>query len=189
MKHWVKTLFVLLLFSLIFLSKNTFAHPGNTASDGCHYCRTNCDSWGVPWNERHCHGSGTVETVKTVQPTQIPVRIIPTSIPTSRPIIPTATAIPITKIPTLALTPTYIPTSISTITQSPTLIPTKTEEILPTSQPQVLGETNTKEPEPATAKDFIIFFSILGLFGFGVYKLIVNIKNKIIEIIRKKQGI
>src|SRR5215213_3080759 len=34
------------------------AHPGNTASDGCHYCRTNCDRWGVPWNQRHCHNSG-----------------------------------------------------------------------------------------------------------------------------------
>lgn len=31
------------------------AHPGRTAADGCHYCRTNCDKWGVPWNERHCH--------------------------------------------------------------------------------------------------------------------------------------
>jgi len=34
-----------------------FAHPGRTASDGCHYCRTNCDKWGVPWNERHCHNT------------------------------------------------------------------------------------------------------------------------------------
>ncbi len=32
------------------------AHPGNTAADGCHYCRTNCDQWGVGWNVRHCHG-------------------------------------------------------------------------------------------------------------------------------------
>lgn len=31
-------------------------HPGRTASDGCHYCRTNCDKWGVPWGVRHCHG-------------------------------------------------------------------------------------------------------------------------------------
>ncbi|MFC1700745.1 hypothetical protein ACFLZ0_01230 [Patescibacteria group bacterium] len=37
------------------LTFSAFAHPGRTASDGCHYCRTNCDSWGVPWNERHCH--------------------------------------------------------------------------------------------------------------------------------------
>lgn len=33
------------------------AHPGRTASDGCHYCRTNCDKWDVPKGERHCHGN------------------------------------------------------------------------------------------------------------------------------------
>ncbi len=32
------------------------AHPGNTASDGKHYCRTNCASWGVPYGQRHGHG-------------------------------------------------------------------------------------------------------------------------------------
>jgi len=36
----------------------TLAHPGNTASDGCHYCRTNCSSWGETWNARHCHNGG-----------------------------------------------------------------------------------------------------------------------------------
>jgi len=46
--------FVILFFSIPSLSD---AHPGNTASDGCHYCRTNCDSWGVAWNQRHCHNS------------------------------------------------------------------------------------------------------------------------------------
>lgn len=35
------------------------AHPGRTDSSGCHYCRTNCDSWGVPWNAKHCHGGNT----------------------------------------------------------------------------------------------------------------------------------
>ena len=34
------------------------AHPGRTASDGCHYCRTNCASWGVPQDQRHCHNGG-----------------------------------------------------------------------------------------------------------------------------------
>lgn len=38
-----------------FLITQVYAHPGRTASDGCHYCRTNCGKWGVPWNERHCH--------------------------------------------------------------------------------------------------------------------------------------
>ena len=55
------------------------AHPGRTASDGCHYCRTNCDQWGVPWNVRHCHGtshssfrniSATIETTEGVEPSQ-----------------------------------------------------------------------------------------------------------------------
>lgn len=33
-----------------------YSHPGNTASDGCHYCWTNCDSWGEVYGQRHCHG-------------------------------------------------------------------------------------------------------------------------------------
>lgn len=37
----------------------SYAHPGRTASDGCHYCRTNCSNWGVSWNVRHCHGGYT----------------------------------------------------------------------------------------------------------------------------------
>ncbi|OGI26152.1 MAG: hypothetical protein A3J76_01750 [Candidatus Moranbacteria bacterium RBG_13_45_13] len=49
-----------------------FAHPGNTAADGCHYCRTNCTKWGVPWNERHCHGGSA-----TPAPTPKPVPVTP----------------------------------------------------------------------------------------------------------------
>jgi hypothetical protein len=50
------------LFVLIALVVNVvhvnvpYAHPGRTAADGCHYCRTNCAQWGVPYGERHCHG-------------------------------------------------------------------------------------------------------------------------------------
>ena len=32
-----------------------WAHPGRTAADGCHYCRTNCDKWGEVAGARHCH--------------------------------------------------------------------------------------------------------------------------------------
>lgn len=54
-------LFILIfaLFALFVFTSRAEAHPGRTASDGCHYCRTNCDSWGVAWNERHCHGGGS----------------------------------------------------------------------------------------------------------------------------------
>lgn len=50
----------LVLAALLIASLSTIpalAHPGRTSSDGCHYCRTNCDRWGVPWNQRHCHGT------------------------------------------------------------------------------------------------------------------------------------
>lgn len=42
--------------ALLLLAQTVNAHPGNTAADGCHYCRTNCDKWGESWGERHCHG-------------------------------------------------------------------------------------------------------------------------------------
>ena len=53
------------------------AHPGNTAADGCHYCKTNCDKYGVPWNERHCHNGEAASPVapapvkKTVKTTTV----------------------------------------------------------------------------------------------------------------------
>ena len=53
------------------------AHPGRTASDGCHYCRTNCSRWNVPANQRHCHGgssapSSTTQTQTRQQAVQCP---------------------------------------------------------------------------------------------------------------------
>lgn len=41
------------------LSDRLEAHPGRTDANGGHYCRTNCDSWGVPWNQWHSHGGVT----------------------------------------------------------------------------------------------------------------------------------
>lgn len=48
----------IIIFTIIafFVPSITFAHPGRTAGDGCHYCRTNCYKWGVPAGVRHCHG-------------------------------------------------------------------------------------------------------------------------------------
>lgn len=50
MKRLILVIATLLLFPVL-----TSAHPGRTASDGCHVCRTNCEKWGVPRGERHCH--------------------------------------------------------------------------------------------------------------------------------------
>ena len=46
-----------LIVSALGLSSVAQSHPGRTASDGCHYCRTNCSSWGETAGARHCHGS------------------------------------------------------------------------------------------------------------------------------------
>ena len=46
---------VLALLGLALTVSPAFAHPGNTAADGCHYCRTNCAKWGEVYGERHCH--------------------------------------------------------------------------------------------------------------------------------------
>lgn len=56
-----KVLWLFLLSTIFGFNMGVYAHPGNTASDGCHYCRTNCDYWGVEWDVRHCHNDGYVQ--------------------------------------------------------------------------------------------------------------------------------
>lgn len=72
MKLEILSILLAVMFSTVFLfSDVALAHPGNTAADGCHYCRTNCDKWGVPWNERHCHGGSTIPA-PTPKPDPVP---------------------------------------------------------------------------------------------------------------------
>lgn len=54
----VTAMLIFLMLFFLFITPNSFAHPGNTASDGCHYCWTNCPSWGEVYGERHCHNEG-----------------------------------------------------------------------------------------------------------------------------------
>ncbi len=75
----------LIVLSLLLLPKYIYAHPGNTAADGCHYCRTNCDKWGVEWNERHCHNGSTTKTKKPVATSKPLATIKPTVMPASTP--------------------------------------------------------------------------------------------------------
>ena len=151
MKLWIKILSVFLFFSLIFLPKNIFAHPGNTAADGCHYCRTNCDKWGVPWNERHCHG-GAIETIK---PTSTPR---PTVIPTKRPTI----------ISTNTLTSTDTPTPTNTSTPEPTIT---------SSSVKVLG-TTTESKESTSSDSPLGNLAIFAWVVYGTVKLVKKIKTK-----------
>lgn len=72
-----------------------YAHPGGLSADGCHYCRTNCDKWGVPWNQRHCHkgpNSGSVQAPpaasRTLPPAPAANLLEPSKSPYSDPLPP-----------------------------------------------------------------------------------------------------
>lgn len=130
------------LIFILFLSfaTPTLAHPGRTAADGCHYCRTNCDSWGEAWDERHCHGGGSAP-VEQAAPVQ-QYYAVPTNTP--RPL-PTWTPRPPTKTPTQAPTnkPTIRPTRKVTI--APTVEATAT--LAPTALPIRLLEVDEEDTE------------------------------------------
>ena len=74
---------LLLAVLLVLLALDAAAHPGRTATDGCHYCRTNCDRWNVEADKRHCHGGGTSPTSTTQTQTQ-PAAACPASTGTWR---------------------------------------------------------------------------------------------------------
>lgn len=130
MKLPLVLLLTILLF--IFSSTSVSAHPGNTAADGCHYCRTNCDSWGVPWNERHCHG-GASNTNTAPQVVSSPV-VQPTSAPTIKPTVRPMVK-PIVK-------PTVTPTSTPTSTPVASLSPQPS----PTNRPSPTVKAKAKRP-------------------------------------------
>lgn len=151
MKKAILLTIILLLFPLIF-SNSVIAHPGRTAADGCHYCRTNCDSWGVPWNERHCHEGGTVQGVQESAPVLYPPTNTPIPWPTWTPV-PTYTLVP---------TNTRIPTVISTSIPTKNVLSAETENPTPTVIPQTQTSGN-----PSLAG----FISLLIIGGGGYWFL------------------
>ena len=54
--HLFRRCVKLVLLVVVLTASPALAHPGRTAADGCHFCRTNCDKWGEVAGERHCHG-------------------------------------------------------------------------------------------------------------------------------------
>ena len=123
-----RVLFFTLLLTTILLTlpQTVYAHPGRTAADGCHYCRTNCASWGEIQDARHCHGGSVIPPIDAVTPN-------PTLKPTSPPK------------PTLKPTPTPKPTIIPTKTPEPTVVPTPSPEVKGNATSQ---SEQTTEPTP-----------------------------------------
>ncbi|MDE0027292.1 MAG: hypothetical protein OXP69_23005 [Spirochaetaceae bacterium] len=60
----------ILAFALCFVASVGFAHPGGRASDGCHYCRSNCEKWNLEKDERHCHDEGSNSSASNAAPPQ-----------------------------------------------------------------------------------------------------------------------
>lgn len=132
---------VIIIFLSLFIifAQTSYAHPGNTAADGCHYCRTNCDKWGVPWNERHCHGGGVASDPAPQHAAPAVVEQKVQRIFTPKP----ATSTP-------RPTATPIPTNTPTLTPSPTISPT------PTVTPAIsVGKVNQGDAEEKSENNFV----------------------------------
>lgn len=126
-KGFLSTFLLIVVF--LFLPQTIYAHPGRTASDGCHFCKTNCDSWGYTYSTRHGHNGEVCNPSKgTIDPLYGGAVMPP--------------------IDTVTPKPTLKPTS----TPKPTIIPTETPEptVVPTPTPEVKGEA-TSESEQTVA--------------------------------------
>ena len=49
---------------IVLIPTKVLAHPGRLDSSGCHTCRTNCPSWGLEYEEYHCHSGNTYTNSK-----------------------------------------------------------------------------------------------------------------------------
>ncbi len=52
--------FIFLSLTALLIPAFVWAHPGPADENDCHFCRKNCDVWGVPWHARHCHGKNSL---------------------------------------------------------------------------------------------------------------------------------
>lgn len=57
------------------------AHPGRTASDWCHYCRTNCSKWWEVEGQRHCHWGSTSTPATSTYTAPKPIYMPPIKTP------------------------------------------------------------------------------------------------------------
>lgn len=49
---------------IVLIPTKVLAHPGRLDSSGCHTCRINCPSWGLEYEEYHCHSGNTYTNSK-----------------------------------------------------------------------------------------------------------------------------
>lgn len=157
---------------MLFPIPSVYAHPGNTASDGCHYCRTNCAKWGEVEDARHCHGGTTTTTTTNTYVAPLPspspqvVRYSPSPTPTKKP------------------------------SPSPILPPSPVASVEPVVNfvPQVESASETKvnvkeseEVEPLTGGETAMVLGVLGGISFGAYKVVHFVLSKIKRLLKKPE--
>lgn len=138
--------------AFLFVAPQVLAHPGNTAGDGCHYCRTNCAKWGEVEDARHCHGGGVA--VPDPIAIDLPIEPIPVPVSTPVPATPKPVVTPmITPRPTIQ--PTSKPTARPTVAPTPisTLIPSAASTPIPSPTPE--STTETEESESVVHADLV----------------------------------
>lgn len=131
----------------LFTPSFAFAHPGSVSSDGCHFCRTNCEKWGWTYNTRHGHSGQPCDPSKgPIDPLYGGVSItLPqpqdTPNPVSSPVIiyspkPSPVFVP-TPTPSPSPSPYLSPTPSTTI--EPSVFETVSPSLAPTPSPEVKG--------------------------------------------------
>jgi hypothetical protein len=147
-------------------ANEVLAHPGNTAADGCHYCRTNCDKWGEVWNERHCHNAKT-QTVET--PYVAPQDVTPSPSPSVRPPSSRKPSPKPSPSPTPSPSMSPFPSPESSPTPSPSPSPSLEPSFNPSPSPQTLGATEVKSDSDPNELGMV---TIGGLFLYSVWRAI-----------------
>ena len=153
-----------------------YAHPGRTAGDGCHYCRTNCSSWGEVAGARHCHGGGAIAPPPAQDIVQEPVEdkkvvpveskeVVPVEIKKVVPVESKAVKV-VAPPPTQTKEPAVLGIEeevmlLPTPTPSPTLISSPTSKVIKKPAP-------TPEPEEEAGSGVLWLLGLL-IAGGGFY--------------------
>jgi len=133
---------------LLFFPLLATAHPGKTDSEGCHVCRTNCDKYGILYNERHCHSSGSASAApEAVTPTPTPLPTVPSSGSESSDQSPAPSfSIMLTPIPISSPLPSYIATPSPILTLNPGPIHSPINMLTPSAIPVTQTPITTVSP-------------------------------------------
>lgn len=183
---------------------SAIAHPGGLNSEGCHYCRTNCEEkYGIPTNDYHCHAGGDTSVYTPVpgaeaeeqpaqeeEPSSDPE---PTPEPVSQPVSSSADA-PDASLVRGDYSDTSSNQAVANPASEPNVAPPNEnieddESIAVSGEPedepmveevtvQPLGDVADSDQPESTPGETVLGLAILGGLGYGAYKGVKKSKEK-----------